>query len=321
MSNSYNIVFIGAGSSNIFSLLHLIKTRPEVIKEKKILIIDKGNDPYNRTAQEVTCGWIGAGAWCDCKLVLSTASGGELLDFLDPSIDIDNLENSLLDILKDNLETQYSILTPSTPAFFNTGNFKVLQNRVLHVGTDYGRLFATKVYNKLSKQENIQIKLLETVIDIKNLDSGWYKIITDKTCYFTEKVIYATGRAGAQTTNNIIKSLGINTIKKQPQVGIRVEVPYELTKQITDIYYDFKFYLQTPKGLVRSFCVSPQGEVVQEDFFDYKTFNGGSCKDFKTNYTNFGVLCSPNDINGFGPLEYQKLLAEKCTNLESNKAT
>ena len=46
-----------------------------------ITIIDKGNDPHNRSPEEVMTGMLGAGGWSDGKLTYHTAIGGQLSNY------------------------------------------------------------------------------------------------------------------------------------------------------------------------------------------------------------------------------------------------
>jgi hypothetical protein len=53
-------------------------------------------------------------------------------------------------------------------------------------------------------------------------------------------------------------------------IGVRYEVPHEITKWLTDLLYEFKVcgYSDTNE-MVRTFCVNPQGYVVNENGKDF----------------------------------------------------
>ena len=79
-------------------------------------------------------------------------------------------------------------------------------------------------------------------------------------------------------------------------IGVRVELPGEVFKHITDAVYESKIVYQT-KGyndLVRTFCMNPYGQVVAENTNGIITVNGHSYADPKlqSNNTNFALLVS-----------------------------
>ena len=314
MMNTYDIIYVGAGTANMFSLLHLIRLGKH--EGKHILVLDKGQDIETRTS--VTTGYFGAGVISDCKIILSPETGGEILNHIDKK-EVSKLEESLLTLIDSFTSLKnYTILKPEIPEGTQFGNFNYVSNRVLHMGTDYGKKFALATREFLRKFDNIHFKFNEEVKDLEQTDTDCYCLYTSKGCYFSEKIIYATGKSGVNLTFKMMEKLNIEKKKKKAQVGVRVEVPAEITKHWTDIFYDFKFSMDLKEGSARSFCVSPYGQVIKEDFFGLRTYNGGSNKVEKTEFTNFGIIVTPNDINGFSPLEYQKTLAKKANELEES---
>ena len=79
-------------------------------------------------------------------------------------------------------------------------------------------------------------------------------------------------------------------------IGVRVELPAEIFKHITDEVYESKIVYQTEKynDLVRTFCMNPYGEVVSENTNGIVTVNGHSYADpsLHTGNTNFALLVS-----------------------------
>ena len=71
--NMKHIVYIGAGVSTQYGVLHLLKNGYD---PSKITIIDKGNSIYNRKPEEVMTGAGGAGTWSDFKVIPSFTQGG-----------------------------------------------------------------------------------------------------------------------------------------------------------------------------------------------------------------------------------------------------
>jgi len=75
MKHNKKIVIVGSGVAGINAATKLVDNG---YPGELITIIDKGNDPYNRSPSEVMCGFAGAGAWSDGKLTYHTAIGGVL---------------------------------------------------------------------------------------------------------------------------------------------------------------------------------------------------------------------------------------------------
>ena len=77
---------------------------------------------------------------------------------------------------------------------------------------------------------------------------------------------------------------------------MRVELPAEVFKPITDDVYEAKLVYKTDKytDLVRTFCMNPYGEVVAENTNGIVTVNGHSydADELKTENTNFALLVS-----------------------------
>ena len=93
-------------------------------------------------------------------------------------------------------------------------------------------------------------------------------------------------------------------------IGVRVELPAEIFKHITDEVYESKLVYKTEQynDVVRTFCMNPYGEVVAENTNGIITVNGHSYADeeLHTENTNFALLVTNqftepfNDSNEYG---------------------
>jgi uncharacterized FAD-dependent dehydrogenase len=98
-------------------------------------------------------------------------------------------------------------------------------------------------------------------------------------------------------------------------VGVRVEVPYEVMKDLTDVLYEVKleYMSQSFNDRIRTFCMCPAGEVIQESTGGIDpviTVNGHSYARKKTRNTNFALLVSTDFTKPFHePIAYGKYLA------------
>ena len=107
----------------------------------------------------------------------------------------------------------------------------------------------------------------------------------------------------------ICKNLKIPTKSNRVDIGVRVELPAEIFSNITDDLYESKIVYRTEKfeDAVRTFCMNPNGIVVNENTNGIVTVNGHSYEDpnLKTKNTNFALLVSKHfsepfkDSNGY----------------------
>lgn len=80
----YEVIIVGAGPGGIFAALTLADQGVE-----PVLIIEQGKDLSERRrgrAQEMLCGWGGAGAYSDGKLTLSPEVGGFLNEYVERNV-------------------------------------------------------------------------------------------------------------------------------------------------------------------------------------------------------------------------------------------
>ena len=127
-------------------------------------------------------------------------------------------------------------------------------------------------------------------------------------------LIAAPGRAGAEWFTEQCKDLGLSFINNQVDVGVRVEVPAQVFKHITDEVYEAKLVYRTKQygDLVRTFCMNPNGYVVAENTDGIVTVNGHSFRDpaLHSKNTNFALLVSNKFTEPFQePLKYGKRIA------------
>ncbi len=123
-------------------------------------------------------------------------------------------------------------------------------------------------------------------------------------------VVLATGRSGSKWMSQICEKFQIPTESNRVDIGVRVELPAEIFKHITDDVYESKLVYKTDQynDVVRTFCMNPYGEVVAENTNGIITVNGHSYADAElhTENTNFALLVTNqftepfNDSNEYG---------------------
>lgn len=146
-------------------------------------------------------------------------------------------------------------------------------------------------------------------VHVQALDEG-YEIITEKEKYLGRQCIISVGRSGSKWMESVCSDLNIETKSNRVDIGVRVELPAEIFSRLTDELYESKIVYRTEKfeDLVRTFCMNPRGEVVNENTNGIITVNGHSYADPKllTENTNFALLVSKHfsepfkDSNEYG---------------------
>jgi hypothetical protein len=166
---------------------------------------------------------------------------------------------------------------------------------IIHVGSDILPKVLDNIRDYLVNN-NINLKMNCEVNDIK-IDNNDICLYTSNGKITSKKVIIAPGRGGSKWVLQQTSNLGLNQLNTNVDVGVRVEIPYDVTKHLTDELYEFKLLYKTPSynDLVRTFCVCPRGIVASEKYDNNVTLvNGYSNKQKNSNNTNFAFLSSIN---------------------------
>lgn len=330
MSNTYDVVIIGAGPSGAFCAYELMEKKPDL----KVLIIEKGRRiekrecPKRRTKVCVGCkpcsittGFAGAGAFSDGKLSLSPDVGGNLPEILGYDKTVELLKESDNIYLKFGADTKvYGVDKEKEIREIRrkaiTANLKLIECPIRHLGTEEGY----KIYARMQEHLlNSGVEMLfDTMVDDIIIEDNCAKgVITDKgETIYADEIVSAVGREGADWFSHICDNHGIETQVGTVDIGVRVEVRDEVMDFLNKNLYEAKLVYHTPTfdDKVRTFCTNPSGEVATE-YYDngLAVVNGHAYKsaDMKTNNTNFALLVSKNFTKPFKtPIEYGKQIAQ-----------
>ncbi|CDZ74959.1 putative FAD-dependent dehydrogenases [Peptoniphilus sp. ING2-D1G] len=306
--NTYDIILIGAGASGVFASYEFTKLNTDL----KILMIDKGNSIDKRICPikagkvescigcnpcNIMNGYGGAGTLSDGKYNITNNFGGELYKYVGRKEAIDLME--YVDSILCGFDGYESKL-------FSTGNsdlktvalrhdLHLLEAKVRHFGTDRNIKILEKIFNYSNKK--IEMKFNTTCTDINFIDSeNLFEIITDKGIFKSKKLVLGSGRSGSKWISKICRKFDIKLESNQVDIGVRVELPAEIFKHITDVVYESKIVYQTKtyNDLIRTFCMNPYGQVVTENTNGIITVNGHAYSDPKlqSENTNFALLVS-----------------------------
>ncbi|MEE1143822.1 MAG: FAD-dependent oxidoreductase [Acutalibacteraceae bacterium] len=316
----YDVAIIGAGPGGIFSAYELVKHAPDL----KIVVFESGN-PLDKRICPIdgkkikscikckTCaimnGFGGAGAFSDGKYNITNQFGGTLHHYIGEARATELMKYVDEINLKMGGEGTrlYSTANSEIKRLCMQNGLHLLEANVRHLGTDINYVVLQNIYNEL--KDKIDFHFLTPVDSVEVVDGG-YKINALGERFEAEKCIISAGRSGSKWMESVCKSLDIPTTSNRVDIGVRVELPYEIFSHLTDELYESKIVYRTEKyeDLVRTFCMNPKGAVVNENTNGIVTVNGHSYEgaERQTNNTNFALLVSKHfsypfkDSNEYG---------------------
>jgi uncharacterized FAD-dependent dehydrogenase len=330
MSKNYDVVIVGAGPAGIFTALELVDN-----SDLEVIILEKGRDIQDRECPKntqgtdcvkcnncsIVCGWGGAGAYSDGKLTLSPEIGGnldsyigreklvELIDYPDqkycqfgaPDKVIGPDEEKIEDINRD----------------ASLAELKFIPSRIRHLGTGHSKSVLSKMKDYLI-DSGVEVRtgvMADEILTTDGTTTGVKTAAGEKIA--GDKVVVAPGRESSEWLSDEAGRLGINMAINPVDIGVRVELPSAVMEELTDVVYESKFVYHSPtfEDKVRTFCMCPNGEVVNENNNGLITVNGHSHATEKTDNTNFALLVSKTFTDPFRePITYGKDVA-KLANL------
>ncbi|MPQ44008.1 NAD(P)/FAD-dependent oxidoreductase [Clostridium tarantellae] len=341
---NFDVIIVGAGPAGIFTAYELKKEKPEV----NILLIeagraiDKRSCPKSKTQKCVSCkpychitsGFSGAGAFSDGKLSLNYEVGGDLPELIGSPIVqefIDYTDTIYLDFGADTrvegIDNTDAVKEIRRKAI--VGGLKLIDCPIRHLGTEKAQEIYFKIQQHLIKS-GVEIKFDTVVSDlivdnnkIKGIslaDSKTKKYINN---VYSDKVIVATGRKGADWLKDMCIKHKVNHRAGTVDIGVRVELRNEVMESVNNVLYESKLigYPAPFNDKVRTFCQNPGGFVSQENYDnDLAIVNGHSYKNIKSDNTNLAILSSHNFSQPFNePIEYGKKVAELVNMLGNGK--
>ena len=318
---NYDVILIGAGPGGIFSAYELCRLRPDL----KIAVFERGRELNSRKCpidgKKITScihcptcaimnGFGGAGAFSDGKYNITNSFGGTLYEYIgkDKALELMRYVDEINAEHGGGRTKLYSTASSSLKTLCLQNNLHLLDASVRHLGTDINFEVLTNLYEEL--KERVAFFFNTTIAAVIKTESG-FAVKTDKgEEYEAPYCIISVGRSGSKWMETVCADLGIETHSNRVDLGVRVELPADVFKHITDEVYESKIVYKTTKyqDLVRTFCMNPRGAVVNENTNGIVTVNGHSYEDpaKQTENTNFALLVSKHftepfkDSNGYG---------------------
>lgn len=305
--NNYDIIIVGSGASGVFASYEFtVLDTP-----KKILMLDMGNPIEQRhcpikTGSVQRCiackpcnimnGFGGAGTLSDGKYNITTNFGGDLHNYLgkEKAIELMEYVDTVMCSFDRGNAKLYSTASSKLKTMALQNNLHLLDAKVRHFGTDRNVEILYSIYEKIKDKVDIRFRTIVTNIGVEK--DGFIVETEGQERFFCRDLILATGRSGSKWLSEICEEQEIEMMSNRVDIGVRVELPAEIFKHITDDVYESKIVYQTEKynDLVRTFCMNPYGEVVAENTNGIITVNGHaySNPELQTENTNFALLVS-----------------------------
>ena len=254
-------------------------------------------------------GFGGAGAFSDGKYNITNNFGGTLYEYIgkDTALDLMRYVDKINLGMGGKGTKLYSTANSRLKTLCLQNNMHLLDASVRHLGTDINYIVLENLFAHL--KDKVEFRFLEPVEKVEAIENG-YRLITEQGSYEGARCIISAGRSGSKWMEKVCEELDIPTNSNRVDIGVRVELPYEVFATLTDELYESKIVYRTEKygDLVRTFCMNPKGAVVSENTNGIMTVNGHSYEDpaRQTENTNFALLVAKHfsipfkDSNGYG---------------------
>ena len=321
----YNVAIVGAGPAGIFAALEITKLKPDW----KVVLIEKGQriekrkcllrEGYEKCPNckkcGLLCGWGGAGAFSDGKLTLTPDVGGHMLDYMsrDKVEELIKYSDKLYlkfgateEVFGTDIETFKELEREASLA-----ELKLVYSPVRHLGTERSLDVLKNMQDFLDKKITIRndVSARNLIVECEQVKG---LILDNGEEIRAEYTIIAPGREGADWLTKEFSQNKIGMVNNAVDVGVRVELPAPVFEPITSKLYESKLIYHSPTfgDEVRTFCMNPNGEVVQENYNGIATVNGHSYAEKTTNNTNFALLVSERFTEPFKePIQYGQHIA------------
>lgn len=322
--NHYDVVIIGGGISGLMAATRLMQSQPNL----KVALIEKGHDLTHRSCPIITgkvpscincptCGVMeglaGAGAYSDGKYIISTEYGGWLTEFLPPKTVLNYIEQADKILVSHGATQERYLPSDELKTLCLRYDLHMQQAQVKHLGTDANFTTMVKLVDALRDKITLLTDAEVTDVDPQTKTVTYRKARQVQTAT-ADTILFAVGRAGSKFFTQWCAKNHIKLLNNQVDIGVRVELPYEVWKHFSSIIYEPKIWYRSKNygDITRMFCFNEHGHVVMENTNDILTVNGHAFKEEerKTPNSNFALLSTIKFTTPFNdPIDYARHVA------------
>ena len=212
----------------------------------------------------------------------------------------------------------------------------LLRARVRHLGTENNEQIMKNIYECLKDKIDIRFSTEVTTFGTRVPDGSFTVVYKDHTTKVAGNIVakylvLTPGRGGNGWFSRMAKEHGFTMRNNQVDVGVRVEFPEWIGREIGSVLYEPKLVMRTPKTdlKARTFCWNNGGYCVSEAVEDektgvsYLTVNGHSYKEKerKTPNSNFALLVSVEFDHPFkDPISYGRNIVKNVNDIAGGRA-
>ena len=318
----YDVLIVGAGPGGIFTAYELMEKAKQPVR---VAVYEQGNPLDRRKCPidgrtvkacigcrhcSIMSGFGGAGAFSDGKYNITNDFGGSLHEHVGKQKALELMRYvDGINLTHGGEGTRlYSTANSVIKQMCLQHGLHLLDAQVRHLGTDINYVVLENLYLEL--KDKVEFFFDAPVGSVRQIDGGYEVALGDGTTVTAKQCVISVGRSGSKWMEGVCREMNIPTKRNRVDIGVRVELPAEVFRHLTDELYESKIIYRTEKfeDLVRTFCMNPHGAVVSENTNGIVTVNGHSYEDpaKHTPNTNFALLVSKKfsepfkDSNGYG---------------------
>ncbi|WP_290756036.1 MULTISPECIES: NAD(FAD)-utilizing dehydrogenase [unclassified Exiguobacterium] len=251
----YDVTIIGAGVAGIFLAHQLVEDG------QCVLLLDAGKPIRKRTVEDAYLGFAGLGK-SEGKFNYAMGFGGELVSKIGEETTrrlFQEVDNLLCTYGGGTVET-YSTHSPAVAIRARRADLHTVETTVRHLGTARTVGVFTAFEDALLPRLDARF---ETTIE-QITKSEAFTIKTADETFVSRRIVFATGRSGADFTLQQLATLGVIPQRTRLDLGVRVETDEALFRTLLQETFETKLGYDSPYGKAVTYCMNPCGRIIRK---------------------------------------------------------